>query len=438
MAKAVTYQCPNCNGVMTFDAATGHLVCEFCGAVFEQGEAEVDLPVADKDVQRQETTHAQTVSDFLERAPWEVTADGTVGAVVYSCPSCAAEVAADQSVVSTSCPYCGNNMLVAGLATKDNIPQYVLPFSVTKEQAEQRMRQHFEHKWYLSRAFDAQLAHMQGVYVPYHLYDMSVQGRADYIGYYEVSDDDGHDTKYYYAIKRAGHATFTRVPVDGSSKMPDGHMDAIAPFGFDHLQDFSASYAAGFLMEVADEDADECRPRAEQRVRTSFEQDLKADARKERNVEGIEEVVTQETNVRLDNTSSCVLPVWLMHCTWEDVQMLFAVNGETGKCVGDLPVDKRRRTLTIIATVAVLVILSLMLYLFIFIDDEDGFKFLIGAAVLTLIATLMVDGHFMSQMHTAVEATNASMSYDDEGLVVTERWRSKHRYHSIHKARSQL
>jgi len=127
-----------------------------------------------------------------------------------------------------------------------------------------------------------------------------------------------------------------------------------------------------------------------------------------------------------------------MHCTWEDVQMLFAVNGETGKCVGDLPVDKRRRTLTIIATVAVLVILSLMLYLFIFIDDEDGFKFLIGAAVLTLIATLMVDGHFMSQMHTAVEATNASMSYDDEGLVVTERWRSKHRYHSIHKARSQL
>lgn len=438
MPKAKTYQCPNCGGVMTFDAETGHLVCEFCDHVFEQGEAEVNLPVSDKAVERQETTHAQTVEDFLERAPWEVTADGTVGAVVYSCPSCAAEVAADQSVVSTSCPYCGNNMLVSGMATKDNIPQYVLPFSVTKDQAKQRMKQHFEHKWYLSRAFDAQLAHMQGVYVPYHLYDMSVQGRADYVGYNEVSDDDGHDTKYYYAIKRAGHATFTKIPVDGSSKMPDGHMDAIAPFSFDKMQDFSASYAAGYLMEVADEDVNACEPRAEQRARTSFEQDLKADARKERNIEGIEEVVTQETNVTVDSASSCVLPVWLMHCTWENVQMLFAVNGETGKCVGDLPVDKGRRRMTVLGVLAALVLVSLALFIAIFADKDDGFKFLIGAAILTIIVTIVVDGHFMSQMRTAVVTRDASMSYNAEGLVVTERWRSKRSYGSARKARQQL
>jgi hypothetical protein len=265
-----------------------------------------------------------------------------------------------------------------------------------------------------------------------------VQGKADYVGYNEVSDDDGHDTKYYYAIKRAGHASFTKIPVDGSSKMPDGHMDAIAPFSFDKMQDFSASYAAGYLMEVADEDVNVCEPRAEQRVRTSFEQDLKADARKERNIDGIEEVVTQETNVTLDSTSSCVLPVWLMHCTWENVQMLFAVNGETGKCVGDLPVDKGRRRLTIIGVLAALVLISLALYFAIFAEKDDGFKFLIGAAIVTIIVTIVVDGHFMSQMHTAVETKDARMNYNDEGLVVTERWRSSRSYGSARKARQHL
>ena len=30
-AKAATNQCPNCGGVLVFDAATGHLTCKHCG-----------------------------------------------------------------------------------------------------------------------------------------------------------------------------------------------------------------------------------------------------------------------------------------------------------------------------------------------------------------------------------------------------------------------
>lgn len=438
MANAKTYQCPNCNGVMNFDAATGHLVCTHCGHVFEQDTPEASIPIGTQAVERQETTHARTVSDFLERAPWQVTADGTIGAVVYSCPSCAAEVAADQSTVSTTCPYCGNNMLVTGLATSENIPQHILPFSITRKQAEERMREHFQHKWYLSRAFDAQLAHMQGVYVPYHLYDMRVWGKADYIGYHEVRDKDGHSTKYYYAIKRAGYAAFEQVPIDGSSKMPDGHMDAIAPFHFDRMQDFSASYAAGFLMEVADEDIDTCEPRAERRVRNSFENDLKADARSEKRIDGIQEVVAQETNVHLEKSSSCVLPVWLMHCTWNEEQMLFAVNGETGKCVGDLPIETRRRAGTIAGTALAMIAAATILFILVFMKSEDNFKFVGGAVFATILVTFMVDSHFVSQMRTAVEATDAHMSYNSEGLVVTERWRSKRSYMSQSGARKQL
>ena len=41
------------------------------------------------------------------------------------------------------------------------------------------------------------------------------------------------------------------------------------------------------------------------------------------------------------------------------------------------------------------------------------------------------------QMRTAVEATDASLSYDAQGLVVTDRWRSKSRTTSKNKARNQ-
>jgi len=167
MPKATTYQCPNCNGVMTFDAATGQLVCEFCGVTFSEGEHDKAIPLGDAPVQAAATDHVKTVEEFLEHAPWKVDAAEYANSVEYTCPSCGAGVVADQSTVSTECPYCGNNMLVQGIATEKNIPRWVLPFSVTREEAEARMNEHFEHKWYLSRQFSAALEHMQGVYVPY-------------------------------------------------------------------------------------------------------------------------------------------------------------------------------------------------------------------------------------------------------------------------------
>ena len=288
MANAATYQCPNCRGVLAFNAETGLLECAFCESSFAEGEVEKALIINPEAVTR-DAPHVRTVQEFLDNAPWEIAHEGTAAAqttVQYACPSCGAGVIADQSTVSTSCPYCDNNMLVAGIANDENLPQRILPFTVTREQAEERMREHFEHKWYLSREFDAMLEHMQAVYVPYYLYDVDAQGWADYIAY-EEWEHGGSSAKHYYAFKRAGHASFARIPVDGSSKMPDAHMDAIAPFSLHALRDFSTSYVAGYLTEVADESAGEGQLRAEKLARSSFEHDMEADVLDEPKIDGI-------------------------------------------------------------------------------------------------------------------------------------------------------
>ena len=127
--------------------------------------------------------------------------------------------------------------------------------------------------------------------------------------------------------------------------------------------------------------------------------------------------------MNLEGVASCVLPVWLAHCSWDDVQMLFAVNGETGKCVGDLPIDGKRRATTVCITAMVLLVVAV---LFALIRASSGDHALYSELPLPLIiaavVTILVDQYFVSQMKTAVEAGDADENRSSEGLVVTDRW----------------
>ena len=442
MSKAITYQCPNCHGVLAFNADSGLLECASCGSAFGHGEAGKAIPIS-AETQARKTQHVKTVDQFLDNAPWEIEHEGTAAAktaIRYSCPSCGAGVIADQSTVSTSCPYCGNNMLTSGIAAADSIPDRILPFSITREQAEAQMRSHFKHRWYLSRKFNASIEHMQAVYVPYHLYDVNVDGWAHYVAYDQKGSGEGC-VKQFYGFKRAGHAAFERIPIDGSSKMPDAHMDAIAPFDLSAMRAFSTAYAAGYLMEVADESAEACRPRAEKLAKASFEQDMENDVTDQPAIDGIADVVARETHVETVRMQSCVLPVWLMHCTWGAERMLFAVNGETGKCVGDLPISKARRRATVLVLAALLAVVVFWV-LGAMTDgwrDADGLGFLVGLGIAVVaLVPMAVDSHFKNQMKTAVEATDAGMSYDNQGLVFTERWQTEEHYELESQVREKL
>ena len=113
------------------------------------------------------------------------------------------------------------------------------------------------------------------------------------------SDYDYTETSYY-SIGRSGDIGFDRVPVDGSSKMPDDLMESIEPFKFEDAVDFKTAYLAGYLADKYD-----------------------------------------VTAVRLNNGKAkyALYPVWLLNTTWKGKTYLFAMNGQTGKFVGDLPVD---------------------------------------------------------------------------------------------------
>ena len=178
---------------------------------------------------------------------WGAEADGLR---VYSCPSCGAELICDQSTAATACPYCGNPAIVPGQFSGALRPDYILPFRLSKDDAVQALRAHYKGKPFLPRSFTSanHIEQIQGVYVPFWLFDGGAEGAASYrasnTNVYETGDYEITETRHYHVV-RAGSLAFEKIPVDASSKMPDDHKDSIEPFDYSPQRPFSTAYQPG-------------------------------------------------------------------------------------------------------------------------------------------------------------------------------------------------
>ena len=115
-------------------------------------------------------------------------------------------------------------------------------------------------------------------------------------------------------------------------------MDSIEPFDYSELKPFTTAYLPGFLADKYDVELDECRNRADARCEETLETELR------RTVVGYETVAPIRKNIFLNRgkVHYALLPVWMLHTRWNGGDYLFAMNGQTGKMVGDLPVDKKK------------------------------------------------------------------------------------------------
>lgn len=415
MAELTRYVCPNCFGAVQFSPGASKVTCEFCGGEFAVDELKVEVG-DEEQVQINAGEHVKTVEDFLKRAPW---GEGGSNLVSNTCSTCGAEIVSEQATVATNCPYCGN-VMVASNTLAGHQPDMVMPFKVNREKAEQVLSEHVTGKWYLPKEFSAELQHVQGVYVPYYLDSTNVRGWASYDGEIDETIGEGDDARtitHHRDVYRAGEARFVRVPVNGSSRMPDAHMDAIEPFDYNELKPFSVGYLAGYMAEVADETAESCWGKVESRCANSFESKLESDARLH-----VDRVTRKQhaTAVKLDRVETTMIPVWLMHCTWEQEDMLFAVNGQTARVVGNMPHDAGKRAMTIGICVAIGAVLGLV-YAYVLDGDGLGGKNIGILVALCVIVPLVVDSIFMGQVRTAVEKHEADDAMARGSFTITER-----------------
>lgn len=341
MADQITnYQCPACTGPLKFDPASGKLTCEYCGSSYEI--AEIEKLYAKKDERAAQNAAAAAGRSAPDGSPWSEAE--AAGLRVYNCPSCGAELIFDATTAATSCPYCGNPTIVPGELSGALRPEWVIPFRLTKEQAIAALKKHYQKKPLLPKLFSDRnhLEEIKGVYAPFWLFDGEAEGEAQFdakktrhwtSGKYDVTETS------FYECDRSGSLRFQRIPVDSSTKMPDEYMDAIEPFDYAEMKPFSTAYLPGYMAEKYDVSADEAELRAKKRAEESL-----VDAM-EGTVEGFSNVSLKSKDVqfRRSGLHYALLPVWLLSTKWNGQNYLFSVNGQTGKPVGDLPIDKKRR-----------------------------------------------------------------------------------------------
>ena len=142
----------------------------------------------------------------------------------------------------------------------------------------------------------------------------------------------------YFEIDRDASMAFENVAVDGSSRMADSLMDAISPYSFSEARAFSTAYLTGFLADRYDEDSDKCSDRAKTRIEST------ALAQLRRSVTGYENVSVKTSNIaeRDFGAHYALLPVWLLVNRYKGEAYTYAMNGQTGKFIGELPVSKKR------------------------------------------------------------------------------------------------
>ncbi|NLJ40609.1 MAG: hypothetical protein GX352_03215 [Clostridiales bacterium] len=338
MATQITnYQCPACTGPLHFSSASGKLECEYCDKVFEV--AAIEELYAEKD---RLAAEAQSEADYtMEPELWSDEEAANMRA--YSCPSCGAELICDHTTAATSCPYCNNPTIVPGQFADKLKPDFVIPFRLDKEAAKKALRHHYKGKKLLPKSFltENHIEEIKGIYVPFWLFNGESHANISYRGTVVHSRRVRNEmvtTTDHFHIVREGKVAFQRVPADASTKMPDAHMDAIEPYDYADLAPFSTAYLPGYMADKYDVEADDCVERVDKRMRSSTESALAS------TVGAYATLVTESSNINIKkgDVKYALLPVWMMNTKWKGKDFLFAMNGQTGRLIGDLPVDWSR------------------------------------------------------------------------------------------------
>ncbi len=296
------FKCKNCGGNAVYEPARGKMYCPYCDSLDSE--------------EKQCEQHGVSV-----------------------CVNCGGELQIGDYTSASQCPYCSSYIIFDERVQGEYTPHLILPFKVTKEAVKKMLRDKFKSSVFAPSDFfsDAKLDSMQGMYVPFWLYDYQAKGYYDgectKVRTWVAGDKQYTETSVYHVVREMDVA-FDKVPVDASQGMPDSTMDLMEPYNYQALEAFRAEYMSGFYGERYNQNADDM----EHRARTRVTQD--ASSMLHSSISGYTSKRATRDGVELSRTEAnyALFPVWVYNYKYKDRDYRFHVNGQTGKIVGKVPI----------------------------------------------------------------------------------------------------
>ncbi len=325
--SAISLKCPNCDGELIFDPGTQKYKCEYCNSLFSEEEIR---PLEKETAGRPESG----------------------AGMLYTCPSCGAEIVTDATTAASFCYYCHNPVILKGRLEGAFLPDQIIPFSIDKETAKKEFLRFFHKKKFIPKAFfqKNQMEHLSGVYFPYWVYRVSMKGRMAAKGT-RTRIWRGGDLEYtetsFYEIEREGDIELKDLTKNALKKANHVLAAGILPYRLEEAKPFSLGFLSGFLAEKRDIEKTEIQNSVREETEQYAQNMLRESIQGYQTVTG----VRSGYESKREQYAYTLLPVWTLTYRGKDNKLYYySMNGQTGKVCGKLPIDYKKVFLTAFAT----------------------------------------------------------------------------------------
>ena len=301
------FKCKNCGGNMVYNPERQVMYCPFCDS---------------------EGSHQRT--------------DESLGDITV-CPNCGGEIKLQEFTSATKCPSCDCYLILNERVEGEYAPKSIIPFRMGKETCKQAIREKCKTYRFAPTDFlsEVRLNEMQGVYVPFWLYDYDAHWDYQAEGVKLRSWTSG-DIQYtetsYYDVQRDMDIRFQNIPVDASVQMPDDVMDLMEPYDYGQMVDFAPEYMSGFYAEKYNIDS----ASLEERAKKKMEEDAGILLNNSCSGYSTLKTIRRDLSLRDSSAGYGLLPVWKYLYRYGGKDYPFYVNGQTGKIVGEAPLSTKK------------------------------------------------------------------------------------------------
>ena len=278
-------RCPNCGAQQHYDLKKEQFVCSYCG------------------------TTQETVAQSVEFAHWKklqqaIVLEGSSRAKAFACPSCGARVMAVTDEANQQCPFC-HNMVVSSNFEGADLPQVIVPFKLTLEEATQKLK-----TWIVNNEdhnpaapiLKKNLSQLTACYLPYHIIRGLSKGTMDI----------GSEMTF--------QAYTDATLVNASNDLENLFLDGMEPFQLEAARAFDFNFLTHQKAKIQNVNP------------VVMAQRLNAEALNEVHDTLSKRFHTNEIDLKMNQGAhesvSTLLPVFVLRC---DDGTMAAVNGQTGK-----------------------------------------------------------------------------------------------------------
>lgn len=345
-------RCPKCGASeVNYDPATGEFRCAYCRYAWKEISLDEAMKLSEGIGDLRGTTVSSAAVDIIDDS----------ALVTVTCTGCGSEVVIDTDHnLRARCHWCKHELSLNNRIPNGAVPDGILPFIVTKEQAMAYIndfvneRKTFAHPGFASTFVPE---NVMGVYMPYMTVDGNVDVRLDGEGEVlrrtvRVNDNQ---TEYHadrFAVMRHLSMEIDDLIVETSSDRANIHstastnniINAVLPFDVKSMVRFNSNFLGSeYTSERRDMDVDAAESYAANHFMTL------ARAGAQSSVSGYDRGVawtSEQANVKGSRWTAVLLPVWLYGFVEtrgrRQITHYIAVNGRGGTTMGSVPINRTK------------------------------------------------------------------------------------------------